>query len=73
MAVKKKAAPKKASAGKHGEVSFKYRSGGGSGEIVGTVPGKGTKKDPVEKIRPGKSSRHPGEPAFIHRRASKVR
>jgi len=53
-------------------VSFKYRSGGGSGTVVGKVPGKGTKADPMLKIRPNKASRHPGEPEFIHRRASKV-
>ena len=61
------------SKGKHGHVAFNYRSGGGSGEVVGTVPGKGTKADPMEKIRPDAASRHPGEPEFIHRRASKVR
>lgn len=61
-----------AAKGKSGSVSFKYRGGGGSGKVVGTVPGKGTKKDPMEKIRPNKASRHPGEPEFIHRRASKL-
>lgn len=69
MMATKKAVPK----GKHGAVSFNYRSGGGSGTVVGTVPGKGTKKDPMEKISPNKASRHPGEPQFIHRRASKLR
>lgn len=54
-------------------VRFKYRSGGGTGTVVGKVPGKGTKKDPMLKIRPSKASRHPGEPEFIHRRQSKVR
>ena len=57
---------------KTGHVSFKYRSGGGSGTVTGVVPGKGTKDDPMLSIRPDKASRHPGEPALIHRSDSKV-
>lgn len=54
-------------------VRSKYRSGGGTGTVVGKVKGKGTKKDPMEKIRPNKASRHPGEPEFIHRRKLKLK
>lgn len=57
---------------KHGAVSGKYRSGHFTGTVKGVVPG-GTKSDPMEAIRPGLGSRHPGEPAIIHRRASNLR
>lgn len=57
---------------KTGHVSFKYRSGGGSGTVTGVVAGAGTAADPMLSIRPDKASRHPGEPALIHRRNSKV-
>lgn len=56
---------------KTGHGTFDYRSGGGSGTVVGTIPGAGTKEDPMLKIRPDAASRHPGEPEFIHRRNSK--
>lgn len=54
-------------------VGFRYRGAKSPhGTVVGRVPG-GTKADPMEAVRPAKDSRHPGEPAVIHRRASKLR
>lgn len=72
MSAKKKAAPKRV-VHKTGHVAFKYRgSKHPTGTVVGVTTG-GTKADPMLKIRPSKSSRHPGEPRIIHRRNSKVR
>jgi len=51
------------------KVAGKYRSGHFTGVKVGTVKHHGVVMD---KIRPSKASRHPGEKKFIFRRPSKV-
>lgn len=52
--------------------SFKYRGGGGSGTVTGVVKAGASKASTVFSVEPNAASRHPGEPARIHRRGDKL-
>lgn len=52
--------------------SFKYRGGGGRGTVTGVAKPGATRASTVFAVKPNAESRHPGEPARIHRRGDKL-
>lgn len=53
-------------------VSFKYRSGGGQGRVVGYKEKGKDEKHTYYHVKPFKEYRHPGEPEIIVRRGDKL-